>query len=433
MKDRSGEKCINEYDVIVVGAGAAGQMAAIAAAEESLRVAVFEQMPRAGLKIIASGGGRANITNMVEPAEFESAFGRQGRFISPAMNAMPPDALREFFRRLGVPTVVDDELRVYPASQRAVDIETALLNRMESLGVVLRCGCGVGGLMLEDGRLAGVELSDGGRAKAPAVVLACGGKSYPALGGTGTGYRLAGQAGHTIVEPTPSLVPLVTRESWLSELAGVAVRGVRVRIAMAKQSKAGVVGDVLFTHRGLSGPAVLNISGDVAALLARGKAVPLQIELAAGMDAAAWQRELESWRSDSGQRRVVNLLQRKLPGSLCSILCEQAGISEDVTAAELPADCRDRLAGLLGGLEITVTGTEGFDAAFVTRGGVKLKEVSPDTMESRKLPGLYIAGELLDLDGPTGGYNLQWAFASGHLAGESAAKKAGTRFTTDSR
>ncbi len=423
MKNESVEKSVSEYDIVVVGAGPAGQMAAIAAAGASLRVAVLEQMPRAGLKIIASGGGRANITRMVEPAEFESAFGRQGRFISPAMDAMPPTALCEFFERLGVPTVVDDDLRVYPASQRAVDIESALLNRMDSLGVVLQCCCRVDGLLIKGGRLAGVELSGGGLVKSQAVVLACGGRSYPALGGTGGGYRLANQAGHTIVEPTPSLVPLVTRESWPAELAGVAVHGARIRIALPKQPKAGVVGDVLFTHRGLSGPAVLNISGNVSRLLAAGKPVPLQIELVAGMDAAAWRRELDSWRHNSGQRRVVNLLQLQLPGSLCSVLCEQAGVAEEVTAAELPAACRDSLAVMLGGLELTAATTEGFDTAFVTRGGVKLKEVSPDTLESRKLPGLYIAGELLDLDGPTGGYNLQWAFASGWLAGRSAAKK----------
>jgi hypothetical protein len=233
---------------------------------------------------------------------------------------------------------------------------------------------------------------------------------------------LARQAGHSILEPLPALVPLVTRERWPARLAGVAIPGARVWIALPKQSKAGVTGDVLLTHAGLSGPAVLDISGDVARLLHRGKPVPVRIELVAGMDASQWDRQLEAWRGTAGRRRVANLLQERLPASLCRMLCELAGLEEQTTAARLPGPARDTLARLLGGLELTVTATEGFESAFVTRGGVKLQQVNPDTLQSRCLPGLYLAGELLDLDGPSGGFNLQWAFASGWLAGKSAAQ-----------
>ncbi len=407
----------NEFDLAVVGAGAAGQIAAIAAAQDGRRVVLFEQMHRAGMKLRASGGGRANLTKMLEKAEIEDAFGRQGRFMGPALDIMAPTALRELLAGLGVETVADDQRRVYPASQRAADVQAALHRRLKQLGVQIHLNCLVSRLWVENGRLLGVETSDG-RMPAERVLLACGGKSWPTLGGTGGGYALARQAGHMIVEPVPALVPLLTRERWVAKIAGVSISGARVWIALPKQSNRGMRGDILFTHRGLSGPTVIDLSGTVAQLRRRINNVPIRIELLAGMDASRWSLEMESWRVTSGGRQVVRLLREKLPASLALELCRLAGLDEQVTASQLSAVGRQALAGLLGALELTVTGTEGFETAFVTRGGVKLKEVNPETMQSRLLPGLYLAGELLDLDGPTGGFNLQWAFASGWLAGK---------------
>lgn len=404
------------FELIVVGAGAAGQLAAIAAAEQGRQVLLLERMPKAGMKLTASGGGRGNLTNLLPPAAIEAAFGRQGRFMGPALDVMGPKALRQLLDRLGVPTVVDPESRVYPASQRAADVQSALARRLEQLGVEVRFGCAATGLWLDDGSLRGVETSDGQRCGAERVILACGGRSWPKLGGADVGYALARQAGHTIVEPTPALVPLIAQQNWPARLAGVALREVRMWVALPKQSKAGVTGDVLLTHRGVSGPAVLDLSGTVAQLLAQGP-VPLRIELVAGMDVSQWRQQVEDWRTASGRRQVAKLLQEKLPASVARVLCELAGVAEQTTAANLSAAAREKLTALLSGLELTVTATEGFETAFVTRGGVKLKEVDPATGQSRLLPGLFLAGELLDLDGPTGGFNLQWAFASGWLAG----------------
>ena len=414
MCARQGE---NEFDLAVVGAGAAGQIAAIAATEGGRRVVLMEQMPRAGMKLLTSGGRRANLTNMLGRAEIEDAFGRQGRFMGPALNITAPAALREVLARLGVETVVDDQLRVYPASQRAADVQAALHRRIEQLGAQIRLSCLVNRLWVEDGRLMGVETSNG-RIRAERVLLACGGRSWPTLGGTGGGYALARQAGHTIVEPVPALVPLVTQERWVKKVAGVSLGGARVWIALPKQNKAGITGDVLFTHRGLSGPAVLDLSGTVAQLLQRLSCVPLRIELLGGIDASRWDMKMESWRATAGRRLVVRLLREKIPASLAYELSRLAGLDERVTASQLSAVGRRTLSGLLGGLELTVTDTEGFETAFVTRGGVRLKEVNPETLQSRLLPALYLAGELLDLDGPTGGFNMQWAFASGRLAGK---------------
>ena len=408
--------------VAVVGAGASGQLAAIAAAHGGASVVLIEQLRRPGVKLLATGGGRCNITNLSSQAAFVAAFGRQGRFMTPALDLLGPEALREFFDRLSVPTVVEDALYVFPASGRAADVQAALARRCDQLGVERLAGQPVTGLWVEGGALSGVECSDGRRVDADRVVLACGGASWPELGGTGGGYALARQGGHTIVEPTPALVPLITREKWPEKLAGVSTPRARVWIDLPRQSNAGLTGALLLTHHGLSGPAILNLSGTVARLLGKNP-VPIRIELLAGVDVQAWRTRFDDWRTASGSRSVVGLLRESLPESLCLALCEQAGVAPATTAAQLSAPGRDALARSLGALPFTVTETKGFDVAFVTRGGVKLSEVAPATLASRLLAGLFFAGELLDLDGPCGGFNLQWAFASGYLAGRSAANR----------
>ena len=410
------------FDVVVVGAGAAGQMAAIAAAQENRKVLLLEQMDQPGLKILASGGGRCNLSNLAGPEAFCAAFGKQGRFATAALAVMSPEELRRFLDRIGVVTIVDDDVRVYPASQRSADVQTALQRQIKRLGVELRLGCAVRRLWIDSGQLMGVEVRAGYRIAAARVVLACGGKSWPKLGGTGRGYALAQQAGLEITELLPALVPLLIQQRWTARLAGVSLRRVRLWIDLPGQDKTGLTGDLLFTHRGLSGPVTLDISGRVSELLRLGP-VPLRIELVAGMDATQWTQRLEDWRSSVGGRKVANLLQDYLPRSFCAVLCELVGMREQTSVAHLTADNRDSLAKLLSGLELTVTSTEGFEVAFVTKGGVKLQRVDPNTLQSRSLTGLYLAGEMLDMDGPSCGFNLQWAFASGWLAGKSAAQR----------
>lgn len=408
-------------DVIVVGAGAAGQLAAIAAAQAGRSVAIFEQMPQPGRKILASGGGRCNLTNLATPDEVAAAFGRQGRFILPALEALEPRGLQKQMADLHQPTVADEDGKVFPASHKAVHVENALRRTMEELGVAMRVSCPVERLWIEDGVLRGVETRDSEFLAAPCVILACGGRSWAELGGTGGGYALAQQSGHTITPLTPALVPLITREKWCAKLAGVSLSNARICLAARGQSKAGLIGDVLFTHKGLSGPAILDISGDVAQQIARSRAATLKIEFLAGVDAAAWAERLDTWRTTQGRSGIVKCLKPCLPASLCEVLCEQANLDPRTPAAELPREGRRRLSALLGGAELTIIDTEGFEAAFVTRGGVRLRDVDPATLQSKLLPGLFFAGELLDLDGPTGGYNLRWAFSSGLLAGRSAA------------
>ena len=415
------------FDLAVVGAGPAGLLAAIAAAERGRRVVLLEQLPRPGVKLLATGGGRCNLTNTLPPDEFPARFGRHGRFIQPALAAFGPDALRRFLHSLGVPTAATDGLHVFPVSDSAADVRRALVRRARELGVRLRLATTADALWIEDDALRGIQTSRG-RVAAPAVILATGGKGYPDLGATGSGYALARQAGHTIVDSTPALVPLVTRETWPRELAGLALSPARVRIDLPGRppafahglrcgKRAGITGDILFTHTGLSGPAVLDLSGDVAVLLRDRAEVPLRLDLAPGTTRADWLARLDSWPLSEGRKTIRTLLAAHFPRALADLLCRLAGLDPATRPAQVSRPARRALADLLTALPLTVTATEGWDRAMVTRGGVALKEVDPKTLRSRRLAGLAFAGEILDLDAPSGGFNLQWAFSSGHLAG----------------
>jgi predicted Rossmann fold flavoprotein len=409
------------FDVAVVGAGPAGLMAAMAAARTGAKVIVCEQMERPGLKLLSTGGGRCNLTNTASLDDFIARFGRQGRFMRPALEAMPANNLRSFFEEQHVPTVSPDGFHVYPASQSAGNVLQALLHAMEGLRVKMLTGVKAIRLGLDENLITGLE-TDQGQLKTRRIILACGGQSYSKLGGTGGGYALAQQAGHKLVEPIPALVPLLTKESWPGKFAGTAMAKARLRIDLKGFPREGVVGDVLLTHRGISGPVVLDLSAEIAQILRRQPEVPLRIAVTPDISATEWAAQVDQWRSQEGRKQIFTLLDQKLPASLAEALCLAADVPRHLPASQISADQRTRLCEALTALPLTIIGTEGFEHAMVTRGGVSLREVDPQTLESRLIPGLYFAGELLDLDGPCGGYNLQWAFSSGYLAGRCAGK-----------
>jgi hypothetical protein len=471
---------VESADVAVIGGGPAGLMAAIAAAEAGARVILAEQLSRPGVKLLATGGGRCNLTNTLPADDFMARCGRQGRFMHPALGAMDSGGLRTFLDALGVPTHAPDGFHVYPVSDSARTVQQALVGRALTLGVAVRLGLCVTGLWLEEreagsvsekpkkgaaasskkrgkasseilsqkcgtpalGRandekhsrgvaaatatyktpdfvLRGVETS-GGPLAAPRVILASGGRSYPDLGATGTGYELARQAGHTVTDLVPALVSLETREAWPARCAGVSLSPARAWIDLPRQPRAGVTGDILFTHRGISGPAVLDLSGDVSVLLVGGE-VPLRIDLVPGTSEEEWVSRFDHWQVRGGATTFVTLLDHYLPRSLATVLCGLAGITPAIRPSQVARPARQALAELLTALPLTGTATEGWAASMVTRGGVTLREVDARTLAGRLLPGLAFAGEILDLDGPSGGFNLQWAFSSGHLAGAHAA------------
>jgi predicted Rossmann fold flavoprotein len=413
-------------DVLVIGAGPAGLMAAAVAAAAGRRVRVCERMEGAGRKLLATGGGRCNFTTTAGIDAICAAFGRQGRFLQPAVSAFPPPAIRAFFASAGVPGVAQADGCVFPVSQRARDVLDALVREATRHGAAIDSRCAVRQIVVRDGAVAGVETADG-FVGAPRVILAAGGRSYPALGSDGSGFALAEATGHVLVAPVPALVPLITAEAWPGQLAGIVLEQARVRIDRKGQPREGRAGPVLFTHRGVSGPPVLDLSGSVAALLAQGAPVPLLLAPRLDRDAAAWRAQFDGWRAAFGRRAIHNLLAGELPRGLAQVLCEQAGLAE-ATPAQARREQLEALARLCAEMPLTIPQTGGWEHAMVTRGGVALAGVDPRTLQSRHVSGLYFAGEILDLDGPCGGYNLTWAFASGRLAGCPVVPEVGRRW-----
>jgi predicted Rossmann fold flavoprotein len=397
-------------------------MAAIAAGTAGAKVVICEQLDQAGTKLLATGGGRCNLTNTLADSDFMSAFGRHGRFMAPALSIVDSASLRRFFEELGVPTTSEDGMHVFPASNSAADVRGALVGKMRQLGVTTLYGTRIRKLAIDHNRIQGLQTS-AGKIVTGSVILAAGGLAYPSLGGTGDGLELARAAGHAIVKPLPALAPLVTLEDWPRQLAGVSVGPVRITIALPGQSKSGVQGQMIFTHRGISGPAALDISSQIATLLERHKPVPLKIDLTPSISHSQWIERLDQWHSTRGNALLRTLIAKELPAALAFAICSQAGLGPILKAAQADKAQHRRLATMLTALPLNVTATEGFAQAMVMRGGVDLKEVDPRTLQSKLVNGLYFAGELLDLDGPCGGYNLQWAFSSGALAGNAAAHR----------
>ncbi|MCX7007905.1 MAG: aminoacetone oxidase family FAD-binding enzyme [Kiritimatiellaeota bacterium] len=409
-------------EILVLGGGPAGLMAAIAAARNGAKVTLLERMPEPGLKLCATGGGRCNVTNTLENSAFMEKLGRQGRFAEPALSVMGSVQLREFLASIGVPTHAADGFHVYPVSENATQIRDALQAEVLRCKVKLLTNMQVVELIRSGERVSGIKLSKGSMA-ADAVIIATGSCGYPALGGNDSGYALARSVGHMMSPLAPSLVPIITRERWPGELAGVSLTDVRVWIELPGHSREGLRGDLLFTHNGISGPAVLDMSGAIARLLTKQFAIPMRIDLLPKETMEQTLARFAAWRTRAGKKMVGNLLAEEvgLPHSFAKQLLLLAGAEPEVIAAELPAAVRDQLVGLLHSLLLTARDTEGFKRAMVVRGGIALRDITSETLESEKLWGLYFAGEVLDIDGPCGGYNLQWAFASGWLAGLAAA------------
>ncbi len=409
----------NELDVVVVGAGPAGLMAAIAAARQGACVALLEQLEKPGAKLRISGGGRCNLTNTLPNDAFMTAFGKQGRFMQNALAEMDSIGLRNFFAENGVPTFVERGCFVFPQSQSSTSVLNALWSLCAHLHVERQIGVCVNELIIRDRELAGIRTRSGDIPVAK-VIMATGGKSYPELGATGAGYELARQAGHIITPLLPVLVPLYTRETWPKHCTGIGLEDVRVWIDLPRHDKSGCRGDLLMTHRGVTGPVILNLSRDAVPLLQKTRELTIRIEFKPEFEKSKWIRLFDAWQNEQGTKKIVKLLDGVFPHSLAEVLIQHAGIPTDQRAARFSRPQRMALLDALTGLPLTVTGSGGYEVAMVTRGGVSLNEVDPRTLESKRVQGLYFAGEILDLDGPTGGFNLQWAFSSGWLAGMKA-------------
>ena len=406
------------YDAVVVGGGAAGLLCGGKLAEAGLRTAIVESNARPARKLMITGKGRCNVTNRCSNDTFISMVKRNGRFLYSAVNAFSPSDVMAFFEGLGVPLKVERGNRVFPVSDKAVDIVDALVSFARGNGAKLITGRCTS-LSIEDGRVRGVVLEDGTALSAPAVVIATGGMSYPLTGSTGDGYTLARQAGHEIVEPRPSLVPILTAEPFCSAMMGLSLRNVTLTLTDRKKKKPVFqeLGEMLFTHFGVSGPLVLSASSRMEK--PEGGRYSLHIDLKPGLSPEQLDARLLRDFGGQSNKNFANALGGLLPAKLIPVVIRRSGIPPDQKVHQVSREQRRALAALLKDFSLTVDGFRPVEEAIVTTGGVALKEVNPKTMESKCCPGLFLAGELLDIDGYTGGFNLQIAFSTGAAAGES--------------
>ena len=404
--------------LLVVGGGAAGMMAAITAARQGAQVELLERNPKVGRKLYITGKGRCNVTNHCTVEEALASIPRNSRFLYSAMSRTTPEDVEGFFTKLGVPLKVERGNRVFPQSDHASDIIDALFHELRRLKVPVRQERALS-LCCEEGVVTGVQ-TETGRIFCKGVILATGGASYPGTGSTGDGYEMAAQVGHTIVEPRPSLVPLESEEEFCGAMQGLALKNV---VLTVRNRKGKIIyrdqGELLFTHFGLSGPLVLSASAHMRDF--QKDQYTCLIDLKPALDEPTLDARLVRELTENANRNMDHVLAALAPRLLIPVLLARAEIPAERKAHDLTREERRRLLELFKRFSVSIRGPRPIAEAIVTSGGVKVSEVDPKTMASKKAEGLYLAGELLDVDAYTGGFNLQIAWATGRAAGESAA------------
>lgn len=410
---------MEKFDVIVVGAGPAGLLAAGSAAEAGSRVLVLEKMRQEGRKLLITGKGRCNITNDAEVGEFIQHVHPNGRFLRTAFGHFFSHDILQILHDYGVETTCERGGRYFPSSNKSADVLSALLKWVRERKVEIRCGQKVEKLLIEDQRIHGVQ-ANGMEFSASKVILATGGKSYPATGSSGEGYELARSAGHSLVSVRPSLVPLETGGGVAQKLQGLTLKNVRATVWINDKKSGEDFGEMLFTHFGLSGPIILTLSRTVVDALHQKSKVEISIDLKSALDEQKLDARLLRDLDASGKKRISNLFRSWLPTSMVPVFVEVLGIDPEKESHQLSSKERKRIRNLMKDFRFTITGHRSFKEAIITAGGIPTIEISSKTMESKLVTGLYFAGEMIDVDAETGGYNLQIAYSTGWLAGKSS-------------
>lgn len=405
-------------EILVAGGGAAGMMAALFAARAGASVTLLERNEKLGKKIYITGKGRCNLTNDCSLEEFLRQVPRNPRFLYGALNRFGPQDMMALMEEAGCPVEVQRGQRVFPRSEKASDVIRALARLMEQAGVRVRLHSRIQSLIVQEGRAAGVVLENGERLEADAVILALGGQSYPMTGSTGDGYALAREAGHHVLPPAAVLSALETVENWPRALQGLALKNVRLTLRSGRKTLYTELGEMLFTHFGISGPLVLEMSCHLPAELAQAQ---VTLDLKPGLTPEQLDLRLQRDFAAQPRKQLQNVLPGLLPLRLSALFPDLAGVSGERVCGQITRGEREQLGAALKALPITLRARRPLAEAIVTRGGVDVKEIQPATMESKLLPGLYFAGEMIDVDAHTGGFNLQIAFSTGALAGSSAA------------
>lgn len=410
-------------ELVIIGAGAAGMMAAITAAENGHHVTVLEKNEKPGKKIYITGKGRCNLANDCDPDTFFASVKRNPRFLYSAYDRFNAQDSLQFFQKLGLAIKTERGNRVFPVSDKSSDVIRVLEQRMKELGIVVCYRTTVSSIVKKDGRVTGVQTEAGKVYKADACVVATGGLSYPSTGSTGDGYRFAKEAGHTVTELSPSLVAIVLKEKDVKKLEGLSLKNVSLSLTTMVEKKGKTVekqiyngfGEMLFTSEGISGPLCLSASSELASGFSDGTVAEIDLKPALSMEQLE-QRVLNDFKENIN-RQFRNSLGALLPFRMAEYIVEASGINPYVQVNQVTQQERRRLCELIKHLRFNVEKLGGYREAVITRGGVNVKEVNPMTMESKLVNGLYFAGEVLDLDALTGGFNLQIAWTTGYAAG----------------
>ena len=404
------------YDLIVIGSGAAGIIAAIVAAREGKNVLLLEKLSNISSKLKATGGGRCNLTNTLSNEEFMARFGRDGRFMQDALALFDNKALVKFMDEIGIETHAPDGFRIFPTSHSSATIILGLQKEMDRVGVEIITNQRVERLLLIGEHIEGVKTQDA-QYLADNVIVATGGLGYPVLGAEGDGYNLAEELGHKVTELSPAMMPLKTKESWVANCRADTIAKVELRVDLKKHKKLRAKGDLIFTKSGIRGPVVLDFASEVTPLLQKYGEVPLLLNLTKGKNEEEITQHFKNVASLNPEKNILELISTLLPEPLSLELCKMAEVDINTTYKKLSGQSKEKLIQLLAWTPLTVNGHDGFRLAIITRGGISLKEINPKTMQSKLVNGLYFCGEVMNLDGPCGGYNLQWSFSSGYLAG----------------
>ncbi|HCC23390.1 TPA: aminoacetone oxidase family FAD-binding enzyme [Candidatus Falkowbacteria bacterium] len=418
---------MNQYkcDVLVIGGGPAGMMAAGRAAENGAKVILLEKNNRLGVKLLITGKGRCNITNADSNIRnLVEKYGKNGRFLFSALNSFGVDDIIRFFADRGVAIKVERGSRVFPVSDVSMDVLNALIDYLKQGKVKVQTKAEVKEIVAENGNIDKVKLQSGEEIKAGKYIIATGGKSYPATGSTGDGYRWLEKLGHTILKPEPSLVPVVTKENIVRDLEGLSLKKVEISVYQEKKKQDSRFGEAIFTGNGLSGPIILDMSKKIAELLNNGS-VKMRIDFKPALTSQNLDKRIQEDFKKYQNKQFKNALDDLLPQKMIPVVIRLSKIDPVKQVNVVTKEERGRIIKLLKEFELEISKTEGFERAIVTAGGVDLKEVEPKTMKSKVIDNLYLAGEILNLDGPTGGYNLQVCWSTGYAAGESAGSVTG--------
>ena len=406
----------NIYDVIVIGGGPAGIMASISAAKENKKVLLLEKLPKIAAKLKATGGGKCNLTNTLSTDEFMGKFGKNGRFMSHALEAFNAKDLREFFASIGVETIARDGFRVFPADHSSSIILKALDDELERLKVDIDCGVDIQSIQKLDDIF--IIKSNKKNYESKNIILATGGLGYPTLGATGDGYIFAKEFGHEVTSLHPAMMPLFTKEKNFAACKADTIAKAILKVDIPKYKKLKLTGDMIFTNNGIRGPVVLDFARELTPILAKHNEVPLLISFLKGMNEEQIYTHIKKEIEKNPTNCVLENLTTLLALSVAQEICNVCDIDSSQKFKNIDGLKREKLIKTLAWTPLTVIGHEGFKNAMITRGGVDLKQIDSKTMESKLISGLFFCGEVVNIDGPCGGYNLQWSFSSGNLAGK---------------